>query len=206
MKYIIFDTETTDLNGDVIQMSFIVLNENFRIEAFESFYCDTNKLICDEAFSVHGLTNEFVHEQSCGRYLEDYLLNNPMYKKLFFDEEKVVFVGYNINFDIGAVNNTLMTKTGLTLPLIKEIANPLQTNGNGYFKYDLMTYFKNLSNRKNNFKLADMVSLYLSEYDMDSVFERVAKRFNLNTGNKYHDASYDTFCTLMLFYVCLKRL
>lgn len=206
MKYIILDTETTDLNGDVIQLSFIVLNDDLRIESFESFYCDTNNIVSDEAFNVHGLSNEFVHEQSNGRYLEDYLFNNPKYKQLFFEEEQVVFVGYNIDFDLKAINNTLMSKTGLTLPAISQTTYPLNVNGKGYYKYDLMTFYKKLSGKKYGFKLIDMVDSYLGAYDLDQIFGNIVKRFDLNVGKNYHDAAYDTFCTVMLFYECLKRL
>lgn len=205
MKYIILDTETVDLHDDVIQMSFIVLDDKYKIMAFESFYCDTNKRVSDGAYSVHGLTNEFVHEQSGGKYLEDYLFNNPKYKELFFDEEKVLLIGYNVDYDLTSINNTLMSKTGLTLPKINQVVYPLNINGDGYFKYDLMTFYKNLTQKKYGYKLVDMVNSYLNEYDLEGIYKSLVKRFDLNVGENYHDAAFDTFCTLMLFYECLKR-
>lgn len=220
MKFVIFDTETTGLNGEAIQMAMIVLDENLKIESFDSFYCDTDCVIEKGATNVHGLTNEMVHKLSGGKYFEDYVLGNPRYKKLFFEED-VVFPGYNVLFDLKIVNNSLInTGHGLItdikkysdlknnpdakLRLVTKTYNPIKETGGAHW-FDLMEYARNRTGMIKGLNLAKAVDLLVRDIDVKTSFDVVSKKFNLQSGKSYHDASYDAFCTMLLFYEFIKN-
>lgn len=203
MKFVILDTETTDFNGEVIQLAVAVLDERFRVISFDSFYCDTNELVSKGAYEVHGLSNELVHKLSGGKYLEDYLLNDPKYKSLFFEED-IVVMGFNVNFDVKSINNTLLN-TGMTLNHLYSCHSPLVAQPGKSYYFDLMKYARRRTGMVKGLNLSKAVELLVPYINADEAFENVRKKFGIESGTNYHDAAFDTFCTILLFYEYVKN-
>lgn len=202
MRYVIFDTETTDLKGEVIQLSYMVLDSDFDVLDFDSFYCDTTAKISQGAFNVHGISNELLEVLSEGKYLEDHLLKDPKKKSLFIDGTGIVFVGYNVKFDIERVNQTLLA-TGQSLTSMFETESTVGLKESFNYSLDLMK----LASKKLRFskyaKLSDLTEWFskkrIPDIDFDLMYEIYKEKYNLKTrGGSYHDASYDVFCTYML--------
>lgn len=196
MKYIILDTETTDLNGEVIQLSFMVLNNDFDVEMFKSFYCNTEELVSDGAFNVHHISNKMLEELSDGKYIEDYLLDE--YKDIFFSEG-VVFIGYNVGFDLKRINYSLES-TGLGLPATRICPDLRRLDKKLAYQYDLMATCRRKLKQIKGLNLAEAVNrLVPKKIDCDNVYRYLCDTFNVRTaGTNYHDASYDVACTYVL--------
>lgn len=196
MKYIILDTETSDLNGEVIQMAFMVVNEDLDIEMFESFYCNTEQIISDGAFNVHHISNKMLKELSGGKWFEDYLLKD--YKKVFFDKGRV-FTGFNIPYDLKRINYTL-EYTGLSLPAVRTATDLRRLDDNLVYSFDLMKTCRRKFNQIKGINLKECTDRLVSgTLDVDEVYKYYCKKYGIRTsGNGYHDASYDVVCTYLL--------
>lgn len=199
MKYVVLDTETTDKVGDVIQMALIVLDDNFRIERFDSFYCNTDKLVSEGAYKVHNISNEMACELSEGKYLEDYILGNPYYKKLFF-EPGVVFVGFNVGFDLRTINRNLTEQTGLGFATPLNCRSILNLDESKRYSLDLMQHYRKKLNMVKGLNLSKTVELVVKDLDVDSFYKQVANHYGLKAGHTFHDAAYDTYCTMLLLF------
>lgn len=199
MKYIILDTETTDLEGDVVQMAIMVLDENFKVESFESFYCDTDRLVSQKAFEIHGISNEIASELSGGKYLEDYLLGDDRYKELFFSPG-TVFVGFNVLFDLKAINRVLMERTGLSFSMPLQCKSIFTLDPNRRYYLDMMQYYRQKTGMIKGLNLAKAVELAVKDVDVDGFYKRVAEHFKIKAGHNFHDAAYDTYCTMLLLF------
>ena len=72
MQYVIFDTETTGLgnNDEVIQFSCMYLNENFKLNGIDDFYCMPTAEISAGAMAVHHLTLNKVRKLSGQKFFE----------------------------------------------------------------------------------------------------------------------------------------
>ena len=200
MKYVIYDTETTGLNGfdEVVQLAYIVLDENFFIlDANNAYFyptCRMNK----KAESVNGLSLELLAELSGGATFDEFVKTDKYFSQVPY--EPLCFVAYNAKFDTGKVNGTL-DKFGV----------PRVYFGNGNIANNLLsindTYslcMQNTVTRINGgrIKLFAAVEQYVTDPNkIDDMADSIAKQFNVFTrGNSYHDAFYDTVATTMLFY------
>lgn len=199
MKYVILDTETTDLKGDVVQMAIMVLDENFRVESFDSFYCDTDKIVTEGAFKVHGISNEIARELSDGKFLEDYILGNPKYKSLFFDPG-VVFVGFNVMFDLNTINRVLMDKTGVSFSSPLQCNSILSLDENRRYYLDMMYYARRKTGMVRGLNLARAVELLVKDVQVDEFYKQVSSFYKVKAGHQFHDAAYDTYCTMLLLF------
>lgn len=202
MRYVIFDTETTDLKGEVIQLSYMLLDSNFEVLEFDSFYCDTNAKITRGALNVHGISNKLLEVLSEGKYLEDYLLKDPNKRSLFIDGTGLVFVGYNVKFDIERVNQTLLP-TGKSLVTMFDTESTSNLKESFNYSLDLMKLVKKELRLSRFAKLCDVTEWYtkkkIPEIDIEVMYEIYRDKYNLKSrGGTYHDASYDVFCTYML--------
>lgn len=202
MRYVIFDTETTDLRGEVIQLSYMLLDEKFNILEFDSFYCDTSCRIAPGAFKVHGISNELLEVLSEGKFLEDYLLKDKNKRSLFIDSTGIVFVGYNVKFDIERVNQSLLP-SGKTLASMVETQTIHGLSETFNYSLDLMKLSQKFLRMPKFPKLISSTELItkkkIPNLDLDSLYETYRTKFNIKSrGGSYHDASYDVFCTYML--------
>lgn len=203
MKYVIFDTETSDLKGEVIQLSYMLVNERFDIEEFNSFYCDTTSKISQGAFNVHGISDELLEVLSEGKFLEDYLLKDPNMRSIFIDGTGLVFIGYNVNYDIERTNQSLLP-TGKCLTSMFDTKSLVGLSETFSYSYDLMKASKDYLRMPRFIKLAQAIDFIVKrknpDLDIDLLYDVYKEKFNLKTrGGHYHDASYDVFCTYMLF-------
>ena len=203
MKFVIFDTETSDLRGEVIQLSYMVVDERFEIVEFDSFYCDTTMKITQGAFNVHGISNELLEVLSEGKFLEDYLLKDPNRRSIFIDGVGLTFMGYNVNYDIERMNQSLLP-TGKCLTSMVNTSSLVGLSEAFSYSYDLMKAAKDYLRVPKFIKLSQAVDFIVKrknpDLDIDFLYELYKEKFNLKTrGGTYHDASYDVFCTYMLF-------
>lgn len=202
MNYIIFDTETTDLKGEVIQLSYMVVDEEFNIKDFKSFYCDTDCEIKQGAIGVHGITRELLEVLSEGKYFEDRVLGDRNVKSIFIDGVGYVFMGYNVMFDVDAVNRTLLNcGSSMTHTMQTKTLRDLSPSLN--YTYDLMTAVTRKLEMRSNIKLSVAVDLLVKQrftnINVDMFYDDLKKKFNIKTkGSNYHDASYDVACTYLL--------
>lgn len=203
MKFVIFDTETTDLRGEVIQLSYMLVDgETFDVLDFDSFYCDTTARITKGAFDVHGINESILESLSGGRFLEDYLLNDPKKKSVFIDGTGLVFMGYNVKFDIDSVNRTLLA-SGTSLTGMIETKSLSNLSGAFSYSYDLMEATRNYLRVPRSIKLERATEIVTKKnipgLDIESLYETYKDKFHLSSrGGYYHDASYDVFCTYLL--------
>ena len=102
MREIVIDTETTGLDhkgGDrIIEVACVELKNHVQTGNNLQFYCNAEKKISEEAFKIHGLSNEF-------------LKNHPTFKDQFknflqfIEDDKLII--HNSDFDMGFLNNEL---------------------------------------------------------------------------------------------------
>ena len=202
MSYIIFDTETTDLKGEVIQLSYMEVDEQFNIKDFRSFYCDTDCVIKQGAINVHGITKELLEVLSEGKYFEDRVLGDEKVKSIFIDGFGHVFMGYNVMFDVDSVNRTLLNcGSSMTCTMQTKSLENLSPSMN--YTYDLMTAVTRHLGSKTNIKLSMAVDILVKrrfpEMDVDAIYENLKNQFGIKTrGSNYHDAAYDVVCTYLI--------
>lgn len=202
MRYVIFDTETTDLKGEVIQLSYMLLDDKLEVVDFKSFYCDTNEKISQGAFNVHGISNSLLEVLSKGKYLEDYLLKDPNMRSIFIEGTGCVFIGYNVKFDIERINQTLLP-TGSCLTTMFDTDSIDCSNESFNYSLDLMQCVKKQTRSGRFIKLSDaterITKFRIPDVDFEAVYEDFKKKFKIETLNQgYHDASYDVFYTYLL--------
>lgn len=205
MKYVIFDTETTDLRGEVIQLAYMLLDSNFDIVDFDSFYCDTTKVITKGAFDVHGISNEVLEVLSNGKNLEDYILS-PKHKKVFFSKG-TVFIGYNVTFDIARVNQTLVNQTtdtdnvGVTFSPRLRTNRLVGLNENETYHLDAMMfcrqYFKMVKGLTLG-KAFELSNIKFPNHTTDEMFEHFRSKYGVESKGLLHDAAYDVFLTYLI--------
>ena len=96
MKFIILDTETTGIKEEdrILQLSFLITNENNEIEEIYDNVCMPPVPISYEAMAIHHITPEEIVGA-------DILQNTPAFKKLNeINLPENILVIHNANFDI----------------------------------------------------------------------------------------------------------
>lgn len=201
MNYFIFDTETTGLTDkdEVIQLAGFLIDDQFRFKQFVHFYCNTNVFIHKDAQNAHGIDNKMLYHLSKGRTLEDHLedydfLRNP---------KDIVFMGYNVKFDIGKVNGTLMNNGVMPIDFGRNVqAFPATSNGTNYNLCVMQTLTK-MFGYKGWKKLQELVRLKLDKYsikDLETKFDGFMKMCGCSDYfvKRYHNAAFDSFVTMLL--------
>lgn len=196
MRYVVFDTETTGLGStaEVIQFSALLLKENLQVERITDFYCYTQEEIDPKASAVHNLTPTFLMEKSGGKTFEDNFLNLDWIK--FSD---LIWVGYNVSFDIRMVNNTLARNGLPKYDFGKNVVRIGNQSGRGYF--DLMRFFAMLNNGYNRKLSVVAKTLPYSEEKLETLYKKflfVAK--NDASEATYHNSLYDAMITWLLLH------
>lgn len=196
MNFVIFDTETTGTYGkdEVIQFTAIVTDENAKAKSIYNFYCDTPKKSHPSALAVHGITPAILKHFSEGKTFEDYYYNTPE----LFGLEDVTWVGYNVNFDMRLINQTLRNNGLREHNFGSKVTSPDAVKGIHY--YDLMTPLSKKFFNLSKVQLGTAASLTgLGEKQLlDAFTERVAPKLKLHSMGA-HNSAYDTFVTWMLF-------
>jgi DNA polymerase III epsilon subunit-like protein len=98
-NFMVLDTETSDLNGDVIQLAYIIIDENFKIiKTVNKFIKD--RIPSKETILIHGITVEKLRKEGTEF--------NDVFKEFITDLKNIDYiVGHNIAFDLRIIINNL---------------------------------------------------------------------------------------------------
>ncbi len=102
MKEIILDTETTGLSVKdghrIVEIGCIELDDLIPTKKIFHFYLNPERKVSQEAFKVHGYTDEFLSSQKKFSEIASDFLD-------FINEKKIII--HNAEFDIAHINNEL---------------------------------------------------------------------------------------------------
>lgn len=200
LKIIVFDTETTGIKDkdQVIQFSYVCLNNQFKIIDMGSFYCNVSIPIPQDAIEVHGISNKRLEVLSKGKFIEDYIPHIPC----LANATNTLFVGYNVGFDIKKTNYSLGVEGYNPIDFGTKVTTfPTRLNGRNYHMDLMGTLCSNLGYHKYQ-KLIEMFRKHgpCKEQDIEKLLDKLSKQFGIdrNTEQTYHDALFDTMITASL--------
>lgn len=194
MKYFVFDTETTGLGqqDEVIQFAGYLLDDNFKFLTLHQFYCDTTVKINERALETHKITHAMLKKFSRDVFFEDYFTE----LKPVLDTPDIVFVGYNVKFDIRLVNQTLTNQGYNAYDFGKKTTTLRNTKGRYYF--DLMAALQNFKFGGKPVKLVNAVNTLLNVEHTNTIYDKIANKLPYDSSMRYHSAIYDAFMTSAL--------
>lgn len=207
MKYFIFDCESTGLGNfdEVIQFSGLLFDETYEILDVVNFYCNTSKLISSEVENVHGLNNKVLNELSEGLFFEDKIIDYPW----LYKPNDIVFIGYNVSFDIRMVNNTLRMAGFPEIDFgenVPKVPNKLISNGTGKnYNICLMHTLKQYLSLPRFMKLTQLFEKYVPETltDIKTIRKNLVDFYKLEDNpyntKDFHDSLLDSVATVCLF-------
>ena len=189
---LILDTETTGLNryrnDEAVQIAYFLFDEKkFEVVDVDSFYLYTNLSIGKSCSDVTGITKEFLSKHVFADYRDKL-------RKVADYMSKYQVVGHNISFDIQIMNNTFK-------------ANRIDFWMNDAYTIDTMILFMNIVKSTNKLgkikypRLEEVVN-YIDKNEVVSADEKFKKSFG---DSRYHDALYDSFCTLLAYIYYINR-
>lgn len=215
--FIVYDTETTGLKfaetnlkepstmrqrGDeVCQIGGLILNEAMVPQQLFCHYCDTVKIECDKgAQAVNGLHMEEIRQYVRGQYLSSVLLS----RLPEFFHANTAFIGYNVEFDMGMVRQTLSNSD------VPFEWTPLRSGfipKQGRISIDVSEYFKRYG-RGGKTYYAKLSSLAPQLEEKRQEFYRQYGYLDIQTNcselfvqcwNKQHSAFFDALNTYLLW-------
>jgi len=102
MKEVVLDTETTGLSVKdghrIVEIGCIELDELIPTKNIFHFYLNPERKVSEEAFKVHGYTDEFLSDKKKFVEIADDFLK-------FINDKKIII--HNAEFDIAHINNEL---------------------------------------------------------------------------------------------------
>ena len=102
MKEIVLDTETTGLNikdgHRIVEIGCIELDNLIPTKNIFHFYLNPERKVSEEAFKVHGYSDEFLSDKKIFNEIADDFLK-------FIKDKKIII--HNAEFDIAHINNEL---------------------------------------------------------------------------------------------------
>ena len=103
MKEIVLDTETTGLSVKdghrIVEIGCIELDDLIPTKKIFHFYLNPERKVSEEAFKVHGYSNEFLSDKKkFTEIAEDFL-------KFIMDKNIII---HNAEFDMAHINNELL--------------------------------------------------------------------------------------------------
>ena len=102
MKEVVLDTETTGLSVKdghrIVEIGCIELDELIPTKNIFHFYLNPERKVSEEAFNVHGYSDEFLSDEKKFYEIADDFLN-------FIKDKKIII--HNAEFDIAHINNEL---------------------------------------------------------------------------------------------------
>ena len=103
MKEIVLDTETTGLSVKdghrIVEIGCIELNDLIPTNKIFHFYLNPGRKVSEEAFNVHGYSDEFLSDKHKFSEIVDDFLE-------FINDKKIII--HNADFDIAHINNELL--------------------------------------------------------------------------------------------------
>lgn len=192
MYYFLFDTETTGLykRDEVIQFSGLLLDNDGRLIKIINEYCYTNVHINKEAEKTHKLNKRVLWELSGGLPLEKQLRKYDF----LFKEKNIMFIGWNVGFDVRMVNQTLTNNGYEKFDFGKKVNNFATHSGRCYL--DLMpgvcAFNKQYGSRM---KLAKVPSILktCTEAELNAKYNVLYEQYGKGYTMKYHNALFDSF-------------
>lgn len=205
MKYVIFDTETTGIRSgkdDVIQLAYIVLDDNMDIIDCGCDYCNTDVPISSGAYDVHHIDKKFLETHAGSVFLNDIIMKNKYFRP-DSEEKDVVFIAYNASFDINMINKKLKARgyRGVYFGGYTKTPND-ETSGRHHFCLMRgIQYKKKLRSPQKLLDVRKEILTNLSEDNIKMVYNHLSKPLNLPTRGErqYHDALYDTLVTALIY-------
>ena len=211
MVYVVLDTETTGLdeNSSVIQLAYFVLNDKFELIDVKNYFCYSDKPLTPEIEELTGITNDKLKVWSKGYYLEEYLLDDPIFR----NTSDVVFVGHNIKFDTGVINQTLKFRKIEPIDFGRR-TKKIPSNLNGKpVQVCTAECLSSVLGFQHYIKLQQMFNLAFynknsDKIDKDVFYDKVlksldviVKKFNVDiTGDLgFHNALFDVYITFLIF-------
>lgn len=194
MNYVVFDVETTGTGSkdEVVQFSALLLNEKLKLQKVYNCFCSTQVTMDPEAARITGLDAKLLRELSKGKFFEDFYCTSDLFKL-----KDVVWCGYNVEFDIGKVNNTL-TQNGLDAHDFGRETKRLNKNEGSYY-FDVMKLYsvaKRIDYYESLSKSAR--SLSFSQEKLEAMYAKLLQITNCEFDSKYHNALYDSMITWLL--------
>tara|TARA_Y100001970_G_scaffold177765_1_gene216595 strand:+ start:73 stop:741 length:669 start_codon:yes stop_codon:yes gene_type:complete len=102
MKEVVLDTETTGLSVKdghrIVEIGCIELDDLIPTKKIFHFYLNPQRKVSEEAFKVHGYSDEFLSDKQRFSEIADSFLE-------FINEKKIII--HNAEFDISHINNEL---------------------------------------------------------------------------------------------------
>lgn len=214
--FITFDTETTGLKladvdltapaslrarGDeVCQIGGIVCDENMEPLKLFCHYCDTVKVECDRgAQQVNGIYMDEVRKYVRSQYLSIVLME--WLREFFYND--VVFIGYNSEFDLNMVKQTI-SNTDMKFEWTPLMGSIIPKHGR--VSVDISEYFKvhrggkAYRQRLSAFdaKLEESRGTFIQQYAHMNVESNCNELF-VPSWNQRHSAFYDALNTHLLW-------
>ncbi len=188
-KYIILDTETTGVEEEdrIIQLAFLVIDENGKIEVNQTF-CLPEQKISFKAMAVHHITPEQLSDKSS-------LLETSVYKRLLeLNTEENFLIIQNAKFDLGMLAKEGFTnkmKLIDTFNIVRHILPELESHSQQYMRYALGLYHQEkellstlgIKEISAHDALGDILVLWLLFCNLkkiDNLWERVSRISNLD--------------------------
>jgi len=168
-NFMVLDTETTDFNGDVIQLSYIIVDKNYKIIKTINKYIK-DRIPTKDTTIIHGITVEKLRNEGIDFY--------DVIKEFISDLNMVDYiVGHNIAYDFRIINNNLRKFD------IKVITD-------GQINYNIFTIFKikdtyTMTNKKLEILYTDLfnksiIGAHDALNDVLATFECYKKLINLD--------------------------
>jgi DNA polymerase III epsilon subunit-like protein len=205
MKLVIWDTETTDKNGnaEVIQIAGIVTDINLKAQFAFNRYCYTNSSIALGAEAVHGLNKELLLKLSGGEFLEDVLDKIQINGNSILELPDMISITYNHNFDSRAVNNTLALQGLDTIKFGDKIETLKRGLTKGRYNLCAMQMLAKALNYGKVVKLEQLIRLKAKDSPaaIKQKYVEFCKLVNYDaSAHVTHNALYDVFLVWYLLY------
>lgn len=218
-QFIVFDTESTGLKrttvdlsipsgmrarGDeVCQIGGLILDERMEPQRLFCHYCDTIAVESDaKAFEVHGISMKEVRQHVRCQYLTNVLYDHV--PEFFWND--IMFVGYNVEFDMEMVAQTLSNSD------VEFKWTPLKGNivpKTGRYSIDVAEFYRQNSTRNKGSTFYRRLSSF--EKELEQPREEFFVRYGYlemqtncmemlaPTWDKAHNAFFDALNTYLLW-------
>lgn len=193
MRYLVFDVEATGLGGtdEVFQFAGLLLGRNLQIKKGINFYCYAPVPIHPRAKQLTKMTSCKLMQLSDGKYFEDYYYSLDIFK-----EPDLTWIGYNVSYDMGIINNTLRNNGLPTHCFGNSVAN--LTAESGVHNFDLLSFISSMNGGMKRPLSAMQQDLGYSVAKLEEMYQKLLKLLRMESTVRQHNALYDSMVTWLL--------